>query len=227
MKNILVGTFILFNVFAHAQSPKRTCGYEASLKAEIAKDPSLVERMQQIEMNASQPSQAAANTSNKTSTLITIPVVVHIVYRNPSQNLSLARIQSQIDVLNKDYSKTNLDTGLVPAAFKPFAGDAQIQFALAVRDPQGLPTTGITRTPTTINSFDLTLNQAKFTAQGGHDGWDRNSYLNIWVVPDINNAGVSGILGYATPPGSAAATDGVVIGTQYFGTTGASAPFNK
>lgn len=225
MKKFLPLIFAFISLTSYAQVAKRSCGYEASLQAELAKDPSLQSRMDQMEADYQQA--LLHPTAKKATTIITIPVVVHIVYKNAAQNLSLSRIQSQIAVLNKDYSKTNTDTGLVPAAFKPFAGDAQIQFALAVRDPQGFPTNGITRTQTSISSFDLTLNQAKFTAQGGHDAWDRNSYLNIWVVPDINNAGVSGILGYAQPPGGAAATDGVVIGYQYFGTTGATAPFNK
>ncbi|MBL0046501.1 MAG: T9SS type A sorting domain-containing protein [Bacteroidetes bacterium] len=228
MKKILLYSLgIVAFLSSSAQAPKRSCGTMESLKAEIAKDPSLELRMQQLEQQTQNYILNQGGSANKTAALVTIPVVVHILYKNPSQNLSAARIQTQIDVLNKDYSKTNSDTNLVPSPFKALIGDAQIQFALAVRDPQGLPTTGITRTPTTISSFDLTLNQAKYTSLGGHDAWDRNSYLNLWVVPDINNAGVSGILGYAQPPGGAAATDGVVIGYQYFGTTGASAPFNK
>ncbi|HEX2899745.1 MAG TPA: GEVED domain-containing protein, partial [Bacteroidia bacterium] len=63
----------------------------------------------------------------------------------------------------------------------------------------------------------------KFNSSGGKDAWDRSKYLNIWVC---NLSG--GLLGYAQFPGGPAATDGVVIGHQYFGTTGtATAPFNK
>ncbi|RYF77048.1 MAG: zinc metalloprotease, partial [Cytophagaceae bacterium] len=47
--------------------------------------------------------------------------------------------------------------------------------------------------------------------------------LNIWIC----NIG-GGILGYAQFPGGSAATDGVVIGPQYFGNTGyVAAPYDK
>ena len=37
------------------------------------------------------------------SSIITIPVVVHVVYYNSNENISTAQIQSQIDVLNEDF----------------------------------------------------------------------------------------------------------------------------
>jgi hypothetical protein len=39
--------------------------------------------------------------------VIRIPVVVHVVYKLPVQNISDAQIQSQIDVLNEDYRRLN------------------------------------------------------------------------------------------------------------------------
>jgi hypothetical protein len=159
---------------------------------------------------------------HRAGNVLTIPVVVHVVYRNANQNISQAQIQSQIDVLNEDYRKLNADVGNVPAAWQGITADCEIQFCLAVRDPQGAPTTGITRTSTQTNSFSLN-DAVKYTAQGGQNAWPASSYLNIW---SCNLSG--GILGYAQFPGQAAATDGVVIGYNYFGRTGTvSAPFNK
>jgi hypothetical protein len=154
--------------------------------------------------------------------VVTIPTVVHVVYRNSQQNISAAQIQSQIDVLNADYRKLNTDAANVPAAWTAVAADCGIQFCLAQRDPNGAPTSGINRVSTNVNSFGLN-DAVKYTAQGGADAWPRNEYLNIWVC----NLG-GGLLGYAQFPGQPAATDGVVIGYNYFGTSGtASAPFNK
>ena len=164
----------------------------------------------------------AHGNEHRSGGVITIPTVVHVVYRTSIQNISQAQIQSQIDALNEDYSKTNADASNVPAAWQGIAADAQIQFCLAQRDPQGMPHTGITRTATQETSFGLD-DQVKYTSQGGHDAWPRNEYLNIWVC------GLGGgLLGYAQFPGQPAATDGVVIGYNYFGRTGTvSAPFNK
>ena len=85
--------------------------------------------------------------------LIRIPVVVHVVYNTSEQNISDAQIHSQIDILSRDYRKLNVDANLVTSVFKPLAADTRIEFQLAVRDTDGNPTTGITRTATSITSF--------------------------------------------------------------------------
>src|SRR2546423_4229525 len=82
-----------------------------------------------------------------------IPVVVHVVYNGATQNISDAQIQSQIDVLNHDFRKTNADVSSTPAVFQPLAADARIEFELATTDPSGNPTNGITRTSTSASGF--------------------------------------------------------------------------
>ncbi len=156
---------------------------------------------------------------NQLRAVITIPVVVHVIYNTTTQNISDAQIQSQITVLNQDFRRTNADQ----TTLWPQAADSEIQFCLANVDPNGLSTTGITRTQTSVTSFS-TNDAMKFSTQGGKDAWNTSKYLNIWVC----NIG-GGILGYAQfPGGGSASTDGVVIGFNYFGTTGtATAPFNK
>lgn len=145
----------------------------------------------------------------------TIPVVVHVIYENANENISDAQILSQIDVLNKDFRKLNADTSNTPAAFKSLAADCEFQFCLAQIDPNGNPTTGIVRVPTTVTTF--TGNDAvKFNAQGGDNAWDRNKYLNIWVCD------IMGTIGYASFPGSPAELDGVVVNYMTFGVGGSS-----
>jgi uncharacterized membrane protein YgcG len=150
-----------------------------------------------------------------------IPVVVHVVSKTAAQNISDAQIKSQIDVLTADFRRKNSDIGSVPAAFAPLTADARIEFELAKTDPSGNPTTGITRTTTTVTAF-TDDDAVKSAASGGADAWPADKYLNIWVC----QLG-GGLLGYAQFPGGPAATDGVVIRHSAFGTTGtAAAPFN-
>lgn len=157
------------------------------------------------------------------SQIIHIPVVFHIVYKNNAQNLPDSRIMEQLDRLNLDYSGANADTSTVPLEFKPFIANTNLRFYLATTDPDGNPTTGITRTETEEFSFGVTQDQIKYTNQGGKDAWPTTQYLNIWVG-NIE----AGILGYATPPfNHGNASDGVVVGYRYLGETGAQAPFNK
>ncbi len=150
-----------------------------------------------------------------------IPVVVHVVYKTTVQNISDAQIKSQITILNQDFRKTNPDVNSTPAVFKPLCGDSRIEFELASKDPNGNPTTGITRTSTTKTSFSQD-DGVKSTATGGANAWPAADYLNIWVCQLGGN-----LLGYAQFPGGPAATDGVVILHSGFGNTGtAAAPFN-
>ena len=82
------------------------------------------------------------------SSTILIPVVVHVVYNNSAQNISDAQIISQIQVLNEDFRRMNADRANTPSAFANLAGNANIEFKLARRDPNGNTTNGITRTST-------------------------------------------------------------------------------
>lgn len=158
--------------------------------------------------------------SLRTSTgIATIPVVVHVLYNTAAQNVSNDQIASQIEALNRDFRKQNADASKVPATFSGLAVDCEIQFCLAQRDPEGFPTSGITRTATSKTSFSNGVDDAKFDNQGGKNAWDTELYLNLWVVPSIkSNAGL--VLGYSSFPGDEKSIDGVVISYKYFGTLG-------
>jgi hypothetical protein len=152
---------------------------------------------------------------------VTIPVVVHVVYKTAAENISLAQITSQIDALNRDYAAQNLDKIKTPPVWAGLIVDSKIRFALATKDPKGKTTNGITRTKTKSTSF-TTDDKVKHKATGGADAWPTTKYLNLWAC----TLG-GGLLGYAQFPGGPAATDGVVILNTAFGTTGtAAAPFN-
>lgn len=199
--------------FAFAQ---RNCGSMEHLNWMMLNDPEVQQRMALIEQ---QTSEFASHTDQDDRQLVTIPVVVHVLYKSATSNISDAQIQSQINVLNNDFRKLNADASNTPSVFT--ASDPNIQFCLASVDPSGNATSGITRTATAVTSFS-TNDAMKYSAQGGKDAWPASQYLNIWVCTLSNS-----ILGYAQFPGGAAATDGVVIDYRYFGTNGtATAPFN-
>jgi hypothetical protein len=130
--------------------------------------------------------------------LYTIPVVFHIVYNTPQENLPDSVVHNQLAVMNADYARLNSDTVNMRSEFSPMVGNTRIQFVLA----------GITRTQTAATSFgsfsiflgDFTdLEKVKSTADGGVDAWDQSRYLNIWVC-DMSVNNTTFLLGYATPP---------------------------
>ena len=143
--------------------------------------------------------------------VVNIPVYVHVIYNNSNQNISDQQINSQIDVLNEDFRRTNSDASNTPSIFSDVAVDSEITFSLA----------GISRKSSTVSSWG-TNDAMKYASNGGVDAITPDTHLNIWVC----NIG-GGILGYAQFPGGPAATDGIVVGPNFFGTTGyLSAPFD-
>jgi hypothetical protein len=215
--NLFLSFLLVVSAF---KAQQRSCHTMENHERLLQEDPHLFERIEKIEDFTNHAISSGKVNQNKA--VITIPVVVHVVYNTSAQNVSDAQIQSQLDVLNKDFRKLNTDLNLIPSTFSSLVADAEINFCLANRDPSGNPTTGILRVQTSQTSFS-TNDGVKFASSGGSNAWPANQYLNIWVC---NMSG--GILGYAQFPGGAATTDGVVIGYTCFGTTGtAQAPFNK
>jgi hypothetical protein len=199
--------YFVFNTSFSATTDKsilRKCGSTENLIRLKSTDPSLETRMREIEVFTTKY-QLQKETANSVNSAIVIPVVFHIVYNSPSQNISDAQCQAQISQLNLDFSRANTDAGNVPSIWQGVAASTGIQFCLAQRDPTGSATTGIERRSTTITSF-ATNDAVKQYALGGMNAWPSTAYLNIWVC----NLG-SGLLGYAQFPGGPTATDGVVI----------------
>jgi hypothetical protein len=153
----------------------------------------------------------------------TIPVVIHVVYKNGNENISNAQIQSQLDVLNKDFTRTNTDAFNTPVDFLPIVSNTQINFCLAQQSPDGNPTNGIIRKQTTTNLFPLFGDAIYYDSLGGSTAWNTEEYLNIWVA-EIE----SGVLGWAQFPAAGDTnTDGVVIDFEHFGTIGTAIyPYN-
>jgi hypothetical protein len=173
---------------------------------------SLLEKMIAIEKFISLQSNSSENnrTNRIEGNVIKIPVVVHILYHSPAEKISDARVQSQIEVLNKCFRRQNADSVKTPSYFKPLAADVEIEFQLAISDNSSRATTGIIRkyTPITKWSSDDKL---KFSSNMGDDAWDTKNYLNIWVC------NLDKLAGYSSLPGSDAAKDGVVIDFGAFG----------
>ncbi|MFD3842750.1 zinc metalloprotease [Streptomyces sp. NPDC058642] len=202
----------------------RVCGTMPVHRRLLTEDPSYAMARDAVENRAFAFEEGLETPARVGVTVI--PVVVHVVHHAPEQDIGDDQIVSQIDVLNQDYRMLNPDVSKVPAVWQPLAADCRVEFRLASQDPDGLPTSGITRTRTETDTFGMD-DAIKFTAAGGQDAWPADQYLNFWVAPRLEDPTVGEILGYAQFPGGPAATDGVVIAHPFVGTTGtARAPFD-
>ncbi|HKK13025.1 MAG TPA: zinc metalloprotease [Flavobacteriaceae bacterium] len=140
--------------------------------------------------------------------VITIPVVINIIEKYDHQ-VTDNQITSQLSILNKDYNNSNPNTLSVPGEFSSLVADFNINFTLG----------SVNRKISTKSSWG-TSDAMKFSSEGGIDATDPSTNLNVWVC-EIGG----GILGYAQFPGGPEATDGVVIGPNYFGET--SGPYGQ
>jgi len=207
----------LLFVTGSSYAQQRSCAANEVLARQLLENPLLKQKMEDIERHTAQYIQSGGVNDR---VVVTIPVVFNVVWNVAGDNISDARLLSQLQVLNDDFRRLNADASNTPAGFQGIAADCEINFCLATQDPGGNATTGIRRQQTSVTSFS-TNDAVKFTAQGGLDIWDRNKYLNMWVC-DLGG----GLLGYAQFPGGPANTDGVVCDYAYFGTNGSSPPFH-
>jgi len=219
MKKITLAILVVSSLFSYSQERCATDVYTDLLEA---KYPEYAVERQKINSQTKNWIKNNPIISNKT--IITIPVVIHVVWNTNAENISDAQIFSQMDVLNADFRRTNVDAINTPSVWQNIAADSEIDFCLATTDPNGASTSGITRTQTSQTSFSINGSDMKSTSSGGIDPWNQDDYLNIWVC-DLSG----GILGYATPPSNFNnPEDGVVIGYKYFGTIGTvQSPYNK
>lgn len=162
----------------------------------------------------------AMRTSSQIGQIITIPVVVHVISNGQAlgvaPNITDAQVQSQINVLNEDFSKTGFGSNT-----NPVGADTKIRFALAVQDPNGNPTNGIDRVSLCQPSWsDIDIETILKPATI----WDPSLYLNMWSLKFTDNT----LLGYAQFPdasglsglgtsGGSSNTDGVVSNYDVFG----------
>jgi hypothetical protein len=185
---------------------RRGCASQEVLAAQMKADPTLALRMNKIDAFTEKAMLSGRLVNGK----VEIPVVVNVLYRTAAENISLAQIQSQIDVLNKDFNALNSDYSSVPTLFSGVKANVGITFVLQ----------NVVRKSTTTSSWST--NDAMKKSAKGIAPTTPTTVLNMWSC----NLG-GGILGYAQFPGGASATDGVVIDNNAFGSTGtAAAPFN-
>jgi Pregnancy-associated plasma protein-A/Secretion system C-terminal sorting domain len=150
---------------------------------------------------------------------VTIPVVVHVLYKAGSDTKLLpteSDIKNQLNISSKDFRQTVKIEKHEADTKEKFSDknalDTKISFCLASKDPAGRATSGVLTVPTSVTSW-LADDKMKSASTGGSTAWDTEKYLNIWVVnmPDSISA-------YAQYPGGPVLTDGIVIDNRYFGT---------
>jgi hypothetical protein len=163
--------------------------------------------------------------------VVTLPIVFHVLHSGQSVgnglNISSALINAQLEQINDDFRRK---PGTAGFNTNPVGADLEIEFCMAVVDPQGnlLAEPGIDR----INAPSIGLQAPGYTTNYMDNQvkpvtiWDPERYVNVWITPI--NLFFFNVLGYAQFPSASglpglnaneglAQTDGVVVTTESVG----------
>lgn len=220
-------------ITVHAQTPTvDRCATVQVEEERLINDPSLESREQFEEwMNTVKNKQTQESATKEMSVVYTIPVVVHVIHNGEQigegSNISQEQVNSQIEVLNEDFRRL---LGTPGYNTNPVGADTEIEFCLAQFDPSGneMAEPGIDRVNRNAAGFTSPSYSTSYINNTIKPNtiWNPDNYCNMWVCSITG-----GILGYAQFPNSAitgtgggASTDGVVMGTTYFGRVGNVSP---
>jgi zinc-dependent metalloproteinase lipoprotein len=227
MKNFFAFCLLFTTTILQAQE---RCGFGLAEKIN-AKNPAWLRQKAAFEFDLRQDVAKSEGANLRVQDkLLKIPVVFHIIHNNPANiiggtnnaNITDEQIKSQIVALNEDYRRKVNTKGFNS---NPVGADMEIEFELAVRDPNGVASTGITRTFVDKTTWDF-LGDNKTIANKIH--WDYEKYLNIWVMrSDGRTIGYSGFPYDSKLVGLGATAqdildqntfDGVIVDYRYVGT---------
>ena len=208
-----LATLLLFSFFQNtinAQTPApEAAAFQCASDAILQLRPELVDRQVQLEMGLLKK----GNVEKSFTPPYTLPVVVHIIHNNLSENIPDAQGLSG----HRMAQPSLCPSGLLCRS-RQWVLIHRLQFCLAKRDPDGNATNGITRTESTltdmvIESDDQTMKNLSL--------WPPEEYINVWVVREISSVSAgSGVAGYAYLASSHGQPfDGLVCEAAFFGTS--------
>jgi gliding motility-associated-like protein len=210
---IQVAFFLLSISIADAQngfssSNATSCGTTEIMNLLFQKNPKYRELNQQIEQHLLNYYRSGQKVS-KTQSVITLPVVVHIIHNNGSENVSDATVLAGIQHLNEAFANTGY--------YNPADGvNTNIQFCMAQRDPGGNVTNGITRNVSTYTNMGGPYYYSDDQNVKNINRWNPNCYINIWLVNSIPGS----VAGYAYMPGAHGSNvDGILAEAGFFGSS--------
>lgn len=136
-------------------------------------------------------------------TVYELPVVVHVVWNEDSENITDAAIHQLIALLNTHYARQN-DVSRVRPLFQASIAEMDLRFCLAKSTPTGGSTSGIVRHRTSIEHFDVLNNDSHVDAMKlaptGSPAWAPERYLNIWICDLASATFPSGVGGFVIDP---------------------------
>jgi hypothetical protein len=193
MKSFFVCTLFLCSFAASAQQP---CATDILFWQKVAQNSMIMESNNKLEAEIAEQLKSInlslyGNKTTEDTTTYDVPVVVHVVHDYGADFLSDDAIYEAFSHWQDVYLCRNADTSAVIAPFKPYIGNARIKLHLATKDPNGLPTKGVTRHHSYLNN--------NADDQSKLDWWPNTQYVNIWFINTFS-ASQTGTAAYSYYP---------------------------
>src|SRR6478735_2877061 len=213
---LIIGAFL---TITPAFAQQHTCGTEQLHSDKMKNDPTYRLKMDDFE-GYLQRHQFTAREQYTVGavTVYRIPLVFHVMHKGEAygvgSNITKEAILNSIQALNSRYRK------ILGGIGDGNGVDINIEFSLAVRDPNGNCTDAIVRYDMSGNAPYMSFGVNSNNTNGLDDAalkslsfWDSNKYYNVWVISEIDdNNGGSGTQGYAYYAAAhGASTDGAVM----------------
>jgi len=220
MKKILLSIILLcFFSRIYSQENMLPCATHIMTKKEFDKDPdSFLKNKLHLDSITN-----LFNINSRRGSEKIIPVVFHIMHEGGpvgiNENISKEQVEDAIRLMNEDFNATNEDLNNVINEFQGIIGNCGVTYKLARIDPNGNCTEGITRTyweGTSAANDDA--KQVVF--------WDDASYLNIWVVKNIDASIGAAAYTYLPSTGGSNFRHGIIANHEYVGSIGTGSNSN-
>ena len=211
-KNLLLGALAFTGILTTGKALAQehfSCGINKQRQKLIAENPQIKEDYEKL-LNRYTENRVV---NGKSATVRIIPIVFHVIHEYGAENISDLQVRDAVRILNEDFGKKNQDTIIVVSPFDTIIGNTHLEFRLATLDPWGNCTNGIEHI---YNHQTIAGDSYSKLHQ-----WDRDKYLNVWVVGTMDDPDVAGFAHYPTDvTGTGFWRDGVVMVHQSTGSIG-------
>lgn len=186
--------FLCLTILATGQE-KVPCFTDELTQEMLEQNPELKQKMELAEQKMHDWRHSAHKKAAASCDVRIIPTVVHIIHNGGPENISDTKVEKIISQTNAVWLQENYEMSQLDELWHDVATNMKVELRLAKIDPDGKPTTGIIRTQSAFT------NNARDNVKTISRGWDKDKYLNIWLVRSIQNSSGQGIvLGYAYFP---------------------------
>jgi hypothetical protein len=218
--------FVLVILFTNSFAQKSFCGYDEYVEFQKKYDKSLQQKLSETDASWTSfvEKDEVYKTQNLATNLYQIPVVFHIMHTGQAlgtdDNPNDTTIQAWVNYVNKVFA-TEIDS---------FPNEAlggvkvPIRLILAKRKPDCGVSNGIVRVNLAANptynsngvNYLQNLTGIHDTILKNYSNYSNKSYLNIWIVKNIQSSSTTPVTGYTAPViNSIGKFDGIVLHKSY------------